>query len=107
MPDKHAPEVLAGLAPLWVFLISLLGATVGYLEDFKHDDSPRVMLFKAATRIAGSGFAAVLTWHAILAMGIPEGWHVPIVGIAGHMGVEALKLGGELLRVWLNKRAAQ
>lgn len=107
MSDKHiTPEILAGLAPLWVFLISLLGAVVGYLEDFKHDDSPRVMMFKAATRIASSGFAAVLTWHAINALAIPPGWHVPIVGISGHMGVEALKFGGDLLKGWLNRRAA-
>lgn len=109
MQEKNpvTPEVLAGLAPLWVFAISLLGAVVGYLEDFKHDDPTRVMCFKAATRIASSGFAAVLTWHAIRALGVGESWHVPIVGIAGHMGVEALKFGGELLRGWLNRKAAQ
>lgn len=106
MNDKNVtPEMLAGLAPLWVFLISALGAMVGYLEDFKHDDTTQVKCFKAATRVASSGFAAVLTWHAIVALGIPPAWHVPIVGISGHMGVEALKMGGDLLRTWLNRRA--
>lgn len=106
MNEKQVtPEMLAGLAPLWVFLISFLGAVVGYLEDFKHEDTGRVMMFKAATRIFSSGFAAVLTWHAIQAIGIPVAWHVPIVGISGHMGVEALKFGGELLRGWLNRKA--
>lgn len=109
MQEKNpmTPELLAGLAPLWVFLVSLLGALVGYLEDFKHDDTTPVKLFKAATRVASSALAALMTWHAIRAMGIGEGWHVPIVGIAGHMGVEALKFGGELLRGWLNRKAAQ
>lgn len=107
MNDKHIPpELFANLAPLWVFLIGALGAAVGYLEDFRHDDPPRVMMLKALTRLLASAFAAVLTWHAIRAMGIPEGWHVPIVGISGHMGVEALKFGGEVLRGWMTKRSA-
>lgn len=104
--QKLPPELFANLAPLWVFLISALGAAVGFLEDFRNEDPPRVMLLKALTRVLSSGFAAVLTWHAIRAMGIPDGWHVPIVGIAGHMGVEALKFGGEMLRGWLTKRGA-
>lgn len=106
MQDKTpSPEVLAGLAPLWVFLIGFAGAAVGYLEDFKQGDPTRVKLLKAATRVMSSAFAAVLTWHAIRAFGISEGWHVPIVGISGHMGVEALKFGGDLLRGWLTKKA--
>lgn len=105
--NRVPPELFGNLAPLWVFLISFLGAMVGYLEDFKHDDTRRVMVFKAATRVASSGFAAVLTWHAVRALGIPEGWHVPIVGISGHMGVEALKFGGEILRGWMSRRANQ
>lgn len=105
--NRVPPEIIGNLAPLWVFIISLLGALVGYLEDFKQEDPPRVMAFKAATRIASAGFAAVLTWHAVCALGIPEAWHVPIVGISGHMGVEALKMGGEILRGWLTRRAAQ
>lgn len=106
MSDKQVtPEMLAGLAPLWVFLLGFLAAAVGYLEDFRPEDTTRVKCLKALTRLASSAFAAVLTWHAIRALGIPEGWHVPIVGISGHMGVESLKLGGELLRTWLNRRA--
>lgn len=106
MNDKQVPpELLAGLAPLWVFMISALGAMAGYLEDFRHEDATQVKCFKAATRMVSSGFAAILTWHAIIALGIPIAWHVPIVGISGHMGVEALKFGGELLRGWLNRKA--
>ena len=105
MSDRHIPpEVWAGVAPLWVFLVGLLGALVGYLEDFKQDDPPRVMAFKAATRLASSAFAAILTWHAIMALGIPVAWHVPIVGISGHMGVEATKFAGELLKGWLTRK---
>lgn len=105
MSDKNIPpELFAGLAPLWVFFLGLLGALVGYLEDFRHDDSPKIKAFKAATRIASSAFAAVLTWHAIKALGVPIDWHVPIVGISGHMGVEATKFAGELLKGWLNRK---
>lgn len=104
--NRIPPEVFGNLAPLWVFLISALGALVGYLEDFKHDDTRTVMIFKLATRLASSGFAAVLTWHAVGALDIPEKWWVPIVGISGHMGVEALKFGGDILRGWLTRKAA-
>lgn len=108
MSDRTPPpELILSLAPIWVFFISAIGAAVGYLEDFKQDDTPRVMVFKALTRLFSSGFAAVLTWHAIQALGVPVAWHVPIVGISGHMGVESLKIGGEILRGWMNKRAGQ
>lgn len=100
-----APEILIQLAPLWVFLVGALAASVGYLEDFKDDDPVRVKVFKALTRLASSAFAAVLTWHAIRALGVPEAWHVPIVGISGHMGVESLKIGGEILKGWANRKA--
>lgn len=107
MQEKIPPPALfADLAPLWVFFVGVLAALVGYLEDFKPEDTVRVKVLKAATRLASSAFAAVLTWHAVRAMGIPEGWHVPIVGISGHMGVESLKLAGELLRSWANRKAA-
>ena len=42
-----------------------------------------------------SALAAVLTYYSLKALGIPEKWHVVRVGIAGHMGVEALKAMGE------------
>lgn len=106
MNDKNLPpEIFAGLAPLWVFLISALGAVVAYFEDIKPEDPIKTRFFKVFTRMASSAFAGVLTWHAVRALGVPDAWHVPIVGIAGHMGVEALKLGGDILRMWLNKRA--
>lgn len=106
MADHRVPPELFGtLAPLWVFVISAVGALVGYLEDWKHEDTWQVKVLKALTRLSSSAFAAVLTWHAVGAMDISEKWWVPIVGISGHMGVEALKFGGEILRGWATRRA--
>ena len=106
MSDHRVPPELFGqLAPLWVFIISAIGALVGYLEDFKHEDTTAVKVAKALTRLSSSAFAAVLTYHAVGALDISEKWWVPIVGISGHMGVEALKFGGEILRGWATRRA--
>lgn len=106
MSDHRVPpELFGNLAPLWVFIISAIGALVGYLEDFKHEDTWQVKVAKALTRLSSSAFAAVLTWHAVGALDISEKWWVPIVGISGHMGVEALKFGGEILRGWATRRA--
>ena len=83
------------LVPAWVWGIAFIGAAVGYLEDFKLEDSWKVWLLKGLTKGSSSALAAVLTYYSLKALGIPEQWHVVLVGIAGHMGVEALKAMGE------------
>jgi hypothetical protein len=93
--EKIPPPIADLLAPMWVWVISFVGAAVGWLEGFKPEDTTGVKCLKAATRLASSALAAVLTYHALLAMAIPQTWHVVLVGIAGHMGVEALKWFGE------------
>lgn len=82
----------------------MLGAFVGYLEDFKAEDTWPVMAMKAATRLSSSALAAVLTYHALLALEISQNWHVVLVGVAGHMGVEALRAFGEM---WKSKMGAK
>jgi D-arabinose 1-dehydrogenase-like Zn-dependent alcohol dehydrogenase len=94
------PQIADLLAPLWVWVVSVLGAVVGYLQDFHAEDTWPVRLLKAAVRLSSSALAAVLTYHALLAMEVPSGWHVVLVGIAGHMGVEALRVMGN---VWAAK----
>ena len=89
------PPIPDLLAPMWVWGVAFIGAAVGWLEGFKPEDTVGTKMLKAATRLASSALAAVLTYHALMAMGIPQGWHVVLVGIAGHMGVEALKWFGE------------
>lgn len=91
------------LAPLWVWLLSTLGAFVGLLEDFKPEDKWPQILMKAAARLSSSALAAVLTYNALLGLGVPTGYHVVLVGIAGHMGTEALRVMGE---VWKKKAQA-
>ena len=98
MLDKVPTPIADLLAPAWVYVISVIGACVGWLEDFKPEDTWRMKLLKAATRIASSALAAVLTYHALLAMDIDQKWHVVLVGISGHMGVEALKYLGEFYK---------
>lgn len=92
------PGVADLLAPFWVWLISFIGAAVGWLEDFKPEDDWRTKCLKAATRASSSALAAVLTYHMLLAMDVGEKWHVVLVGISGHMGVEALKWLGEFYK---------
>lgn len=82
--------------PIWVYGVSLLGAIVGFLEEFKKEDGALTWLLKIVTRIGTSLLAGIITYHAILAMGIPSGWYIPIVAISGHMGVEALRAFGAL-----------
>jgi len=95
MDKPPIPQIADLLAPFWVWLISFIGAMVGWLEDFKREDDWRTKCLKAATRISSSALAAVLTYHALLAMAVETKWHVVLVGISGHLGVEALKWFGE------------
>lgn len=104
MNEKLPPQLAEFIAPLWVWVLGALGAAVGYLEDFKPDDTASVKTLKAVTRLSSSALAAVLTYSAIKAIGIPEAWHVVLIGIAGHMGVEALRAFGE---VWKSRMGAK
>lgn len=103
MIEKLPPQIADLIAPLWVWIISMLGAFVGFLEDFKPEDRWPVMLMKGAMRLSSSALAAVLTYHALLAMDVPQSWHVVLVGIAGHMGVEALRVMGEFWKTRASK----
>ena len=104
MLEKLPPIIPDLLAPAWVYLVSFIGAAVGWLDGFKPEDSWRAKLVKALTRISSSALAAVLTYHALLAMEIDPKWHVVLVGIAGHMGVTALQWMGEFYK---NKMGAK
>ena len=96
MLDKVPPPIADLLAPMYVWVLGLLGAAVGYLEDFKYDDGWRVWLFKALTKISSSALAAVLIYHALIAMNVTdENWRVVLIGISAHMGTEALKAMGD------------
>jgi hypothetical protein len=94
--EKVPPPIADLLAPMYVWVLGLLGAAVGYLEDFKYDDGWRVWLFKALTKVSSSALAAVLTYHALIAIDVTnENWRVVLIGISAHMGTEALKAMGE------------
>lgn len=98
MNEKLPPQLVEFIAPLWVWALGALGAVVGYLEDFKIDDPMRVKILKAFTRLSSSSLAALLTYSALKALQVPESWHVVLIGISGHMGVEALKQLGEFYK---------
>lgn len=95
MKPEIPPQIADLLAPAYVWLLGLLGAAVGYLEDFKVTDGWKVWLLKALTKGTSSALAAVLTYHALLALEIDQKWHVVAIGVAAHMGTEALKAMGE------------
>lgn len=95
MLEKIPPNVHDLLAPGYVWILGLLGAAVGYLEDFKMEDGWRVWLLKLLTKATASALAAVLTYHTLLAFEIDQKWFIPLIGIASHMGTEALKAMGE------------
>lgn len=96
MLDKFPPPVHDLLAPAYVWVLGLLGAAVGYLEDFKITDGWKVWLLKLFTHASSSALAAVLTYHALVAMKIDDqSWRVVLIGISAHMGTEALRAMGE------------
>lgn len=97
MPEKQIADLIA---PLWVWLISFLGAIVGFLEDVRPDDTHAARIMKFAAKCSSSALAALLTYHALIALEINSKWWVVLVGIAGHMGVEALKALGD---VWKSR----
>jgi hypothetical protein len=86
------------IAPTWVFLIASLAGLVGYLEGIDLADSWKVKLLKCFTRMASSALAAILTFHFIHASGLPEAWHIPMVGIGAHAGTEALRWMGQIYK---------
>lgn len=93
VPEKQIADLIA---PLWVWLISFLGAIVGFLEDVKPEDTHPARLLKFAAKCSSSALAALLTYHALIALSIDSKWWVVLVGISGHMGTEALKALGEV-----------
>ena len=96
MLDKLPPPVHDLLAPAYVWILGLLGAAVGYLESFRWDDGWKVWLLKLVTKVSSSALAAVLTYHALKAMKFEDtNWQVVLIGVAAHMGTEALKAMGE------------
>jgi hypothetical protein len=102
--EKVPPHVADLIAPLWVWVVGLLGASAGYLEDFKLDDGWRIWVIKGLTKGTSSALAAVLTYHAILAMNVQdENMRVVLVGIAAHMGTESLKVLSALYRAKVGK----
>lgn len=104
MLDKLPPQVPDLLAPYWVFVLGFIGAAVGYFEDFKLTDGWKVWLLKALTKCSSSALAAVLTYHALEWLAVSsQNLKVVLIGIAGHMGIEALRVMGE---AWKNRAQA-
>lgn len=102
MNEKIPPQLVEFIAPLWVWVLSCIGAIVGYLEDFRAEDKWPTRLLKFVTRASSSVLAGLLTYSTLKALKMPEEWHIPLVAIAGHMGTEALKAFGEF---WKSKVA--
>lgn len=97
------PTDFDALAPRWVWLLSLIGAVVGCIEGAKQGDTWKVWILSAISHTASSALAALLTYRLLLAMDIDAKWHVVLVGIAGHMGTEALRKLGEFYSSRLQK----
>lgn len=103
MLDKLPPVIPDLLAPWWVFILGMIGAAVGYFEDFKLTDGWKVWLLKALTKSSSSALAAVLTYHALEWLAVSsQNLRVVLIGISAHMGTEALKAMGE---AWKNRAA--
>jgi len=98
MIEKLPPQLQELATPLWVLVVAAVAAFVGYLEDFKLEDSWKVWLLKFLAKSSGSGLAAVLAYHALLALQIDQKWHVVIIGVVAHMGTESMRLAAEVLR---------
>ncbi|HEX3156711.1 MAG TPA: hypothetical protein VHV32_18930 [Candidatus Angelobacter sp.] len=84
--------------PSWVWIMSLVGAGVGYLEDFKWEDDWKTWLLKGLVKSSSSGLAAFLMYHALAAFKVESDLQFVVVGIAAHMGCEFLKVAGEAIR---------
>lgn len=96
--EVKPPDISDLLAPAWVWVVSLLGAVAAYLEDIKPEDAWHTRLMKGAARLSSSALAAILTFNALLGLGVPQGYWVVLVGISGHMGPEALRIMSEIFR---------
>lgn len=99
-PPKIPSGLADLLAPAWVWIVSGIGAAVGYLEDFSMEDPWRVWIYKLLAKSSSSALAGLLAYRFALAMGMSQSWHVIVVAIAAHMGTEFLKAGGG----WLKKK---
>lgn len=98
------------LAPTWVFILGLLGAVVAFFEGLLSDMRKNVKTdwqFKFLTffaHVSSSALAAILAHRWLHALHVSDDWQIPLVGIAAHMGTEALKFGGELWRQQVRTR---
>jgi hypothetical protein len=90
--DKLPPQVADVVAPLWVWFVALLGAAAGYLESFNLADGWKIWTIKLLTHVSSSALAAFLTYHLLVATNVQDvSMRYVLVGVAAHMGVEALK----------------
>ena len=98
MDVKPPNDGFLTLAPVWVWILSLIGAVVGYLEGAKQEDTWKVWTIRGFSHIASSALAALLSYRFLMAMDVDAKWHIPLVGVAAHGGCEALKAMGEWTR---------
>jgi hypothetical protein len=94
--DVKPPPIDIG--PWWVWAMSLVGAVASYLEDFKIEDGWKVWLLKLLTKCTTSALAGVLAYHSLLALDVDAKWHLIVVAVTAHMGTEALKFMGEIVK---------
>ena len=100
MPEK---EIITQIPPLWVWVTSFFGGSVGYLEVIQLEDTWRVKVVKGMIRVSSSVFAGYLTYYFLVAMDTGEKWWPLYIGISSWLGNEALRTFGDWFKARVNK----
>ena len=91
MNDKD-PAAYDLLTYAWVFLLSLMGGVVAFLQKLR-DGSARVFnLIEFIGELCTSAFTGVVTFYLCESAQFPAVLTAALVGIAGHMGNRGLFL---------------
>lgn len=91
MPEKD-PTTYSLITYAWVTVLSMLGGFVSFAAKVRSGRARPFNFIELVGELITSAFAGVITFYLCEAAGIGQIASAPLIGIAGHMGTQAIFL---------------